>query len=298
MLMLSKPAIFSFAECLWFLDRNYDDCLHVIRTDAAVRWVRFGDQKALVEVTETTDALRVKILNGALPDTNLLVAYVNDWFDLRTDIRPFYRKLENQPELAFMTQAYRGLRLVGIPDLFEALCWSIIGQQINLTFAYRLKRALVERYGEHLSHDGMDYYLFPEPSVLAKMSPTELRDIQFSRQKAEYIIGIARAFVDGEISKELLLDLDNEQAIEKKLVRFRGIGPWTANYAMMKCLRCPNALTYGDAGLYAALHRLKGFPKRPSREQLEAFFADFAGWRAYLVLYLWRTLSVSKSTAR
>ena len=36
-------------------------------------------------------------------------------------------------------EQYYGLRTLGIPDLFEALSWGIIGQQINLTYAYTLK---------------------------------------------------------------------------------------------------------------------------------------------------------------
>lgn len=43
-----------------------------------------------------------------------------------------------------MTASYKGVRFIGIPDIFEAICWAIIGQHINLKFAYTLKRRLVE----------------------------------------------------------------------------------------------------------------------------------------------------------
>ena len=51
-------------------------------------------------------------------------------------------------------EQYYGLRTLGIPDLFEALSWGIIGQQINLTYAYTLKRRLVEQFGSYVEWDG------------------------------------------------------------------------------------------------------------------------------------------------
>ena len=49
---------------------------------------------------------------------------------------------ENDQILKPLVKKYSGLRLIGIPDLFEAIAWAIIGQQINLTFAYTLKSDL------------------------------------------------------------------------------------------------------------------------------------------------------------
>jgi DNA-3-methyladenine glycosylase II len=60
----------------------------------------------------------------------------------------------------------------------------------------------------------------------------------------------------------------------------------------MKSLKRLECVTYGDVGLYNALANLKGFPKRPTRQELDDFFENFAGWEAYTVFYLWRSLSV------
>ncbi|MEM1119361.1 MAG: DNA-3-methyladenine glycosylase [Bacteroidota bacterium] len=292
MLKIPKPPIFSFQECLWFLNRNYDDCLYEITKDSAIKLVRLDDEITLFEVKEEGDFLVVEVLNGATPKEEKLVDYVKEWFDTTPNLAPFYKLLEKDADLAYMTKDYYGLRLIGIPSLFESLCWSIIGQQINLSFAYKTKRALVEKYSHKEVYQGENYYLFPEPEVLAELTPQVLREIQFSRQKSEYIVGIAQLFADNRISKADILALESEEKIQKELIKIRGVGVWTANYAMMKCLKCPNALTYGDVGLYNALHTIKGFPKRPSKEQLDDFFDPFEGYKAYLNLYLWRSLAV------
>ena len=43
-----------------------------------------------------------------------------------------------------------------MPDLFESLVWAIIGQQINLTFAYTLKKRFVQDFGENIVFENGD----------------------------------------------------------------------------------------------------------------------------------------------
>ncbi|WP_025696071.1 DNA-3-methyladenine glycosylase family protein, partial [Paenibacillus forsythiae] len=95
-----------------------------------------------------------------------LARYVRDWFDLDRDLRPFYKLAAGDPLLGPLTERFRGLRIVGIPDLFEALCWAILGQQVNLAFAYKLKARLAEGYGESILRSGRRYHLFPAPERL------------------------------------------------------------------------------------------------------------------------------------
>jgi DNA-3-methyladenine glycosylase II len=89
----------------------------------------------------------------------------------------------------------------------------------------------------------------------------------------------------------MLESLSTKEAIQK-LVGFRGIGEWTANYALMKSLKRLECVTYGDVGLYNALNALKKTPKKPLRTDLDNFFLAFKNWEAYTVFYLWRSLAV------
>ena len=287
------PQNFSFQECLWFLDRNYDDCLHEVRPDAVRKAIFIDNEPTLLEITEGNNQLLIEVLMGNNSEKEI-VEFVKDWFDYDRDMNPFYELLEKDSELKYMASEYKGLRLLAIPDLFEALCWSIIGQQINLTFAYKLKRRFTEAYGTKLIYDNSDYYLFPKPEIVTNIKVEDLLPLQFSTRKAEYLIEIAKQFVSGNISKEILSLHTTDEAI-RLLVEVRGIGEWTANYALMKSLKRLECVTYGDVGLYNALHNLKGFDKRPSRETLNSFFDNFKAWEAYTVFYLWRSLAVKKA---
>jgi DNA-3-methyladenine glycosylase II len=206
-------------------------------------------------------------------------------------IQPFYDLLNQDARLAYMTDAFGGLRLVGICDLFEAICWCIIGQQINLSFAYKLKRRLVEEYGECIEFDNHAYHIFPSAEVLANADIVGMRAMQFSEKKAEYIIGIANAFISGAISENIITALPDFGSQQKALVSHKGIGIWTANYALMKSLRVPNAIPHGDVGLLNG-HGI--IADRTEKEKIDAFFSGFAGWESYLTFYLWRSLSAKE----
>jgi len=183
------------------------------------------------------------------------------------------------------------LRLMGIVDLFEALCWSVIGQQINLTFAFKLKRRLVEKYGERLDFEGDAYYLFPSYAVLAEVTVDELREMQFSRSKAAYLIGLGASFAKGELSREMLLRLPDLESRQKVLTALKGIGIWTANYTLMKTLREPSSIPHGDTGLLTALANHAVIKERSEVEKISRFFSKYKGWESYLVFYLWRSLA-------
>jgi DNA-3-methyladenine glycosylase II len=291
-ILIKKPENFSFQECLWFLDRNYDDCLHEVKEKSVRKLLQIEGMLTLIEIQEDEQNLVVEILIGR-KNEQIISDFVSQWFDLERDINPLYDLLNQDDDLKYMTTDYRGLRLLAIPDLFEALCWSVIGQQINLTFAYKLKRRFTEKYGQKLTFEDHDYYVFPEPHSVGKLKVEDFQPMQFSTKKAEYIIGIAQLFDENKLSKAQMEVLSTTEAV-KELCKVRGIGEWTANYALMKSLQRLECITYGDVGLYNALHQIKNFPKRPERPLLEVFFAPFKGWEAYVVFYLWRSLAAPK----
>jgi DNA-3-methyladenine glycosylase II len=175
------------------------------------------------------------------------------------------------------------------PDLFESLIWAVLGQQINLGFAYTLKQRFVETFGEQVAVDGQTYFLFPSPERVALIEESELTPLQFSRQKASYTINIAKAFVNGELSKQMLLGKPLAEAKEL-LMKIKGVGNWTANYALMRTFRYPDAFPLEDAGLHNALKNLMGLRKKPGVKRVKSIFRKYKGWEAYATVYLWKSL--------
>lgn len=297
--LLPIPADFDFGECLWFLDRGFDDCLYQVDRYGVTRALILKDGLALIQiergsnVREETQHLKISVLNRSISivEEAELRNYLNEWFDLQLDLKPFYAVIAKDPRLSFMKEAYYGLRLIGIPDLFEAVCWAIIGQQINLTFAYKLKRKLVERYGETMDFNRSRYFLFPTPEVLVNVGQEDLQAMQFSRSKASYLLKIAQAFADQTLSKDSLKMEPDLVDRQKALTNIKGVGIWTANYALMKSLKERSCIPHGDAGLLNALINLGIIKDKKDASEIAAFFSAYKGWESYLVFYLWRTLS-------
>lgn len=102
---------------------------------------------------------------------------------------PAFGRLVTKLGLQRLTAARSGLRVSQAHSLYEGLLWSIIGQQINFPFACSLKRRLVELTGEPM---GNGLYAPPPPEQVAALKPSDLIALQFSRQKAAYVIDTSR----------------------------------------------------------------------------------------------------------
>ncbi len=287
---IKKPALFSYGECLWFLDRDLDECLYRIEDREVVRALRIGADTVVFRIADGGDVLRIAVGDSDAQHLGAVESFVRAWIDADTNLAPFYELLRSVPALGYMPERYSGLRLVGIPDMFECLCWSVIGQQINLSFAYTLKRRLVEHFGGVVAHEGQVLRTFPACDAIAGLDVEQLRALQFSGAKARYLTQIAQAFCRGDISRSHAEPLPREERL-RLLTGLAGVGPWTANYVLMKSFRDPDAVAVGDAGLLNALLRHGLIAQKNDTARIDALFAQFAGFRAYLVLYLWRSLS-------
>ncbi|AQU80771.1 MULTISPECIES: DNA-3-methyladenine glycosylase 2 [Planococcus] len=286
---ISTPVDFNFMECLVHLGRSSQENLYRVQNARVTKVLKLNNELVLFHMTPVKGALRLAFPLGAPTASNseLVRAYVEDWFDLQTDLQDFYAMAQTDSLLSALVQQYRGLRVIGVPDLFEALVWAVMGQQINLTFAYTLKKRFVESYGESLIYEEERYWTFPSPEKIALLSVTDLRALQLTGRKAEYILGIALAMTNGTLSKEQLLQ---EQDMERSLLEIRGIGAWSANYVMMKCLHSQTAFPLADVGLHNALKVQLNMERKPTQVEITKFAEKWRGWEAYATFYLWRSL--------
>ncbi len=288
---ISLPDEFSYPLALSFLERSPRKLLHKVEGEKVFKLLNIEGSLVLFLIQDKGEHLHLEMLHGEPTPAGkkVITQYVREWFDLETDLKPFYALAKRDPLLSPLVKKYRGYRIVGQPDLFESLVWAVLGQQINLAFAYTLKSRFVEEFGEKIEVGGKSFFLFPTAAVVSRLTPESLLALQFSRQKAAYTIGIARAFVDGIISKAKLTGLALAEAREE-LIKIKGIGNWTANYALMKTFRYPDAFPLEDAGLHNAIKNQLGLKTKPSLDRVRKIFRKYKGWEAYATLYLWKSL--------
>ncbi|WP_066071308.1 DNA-3-methyladenine glycosylase family protein [Neobacillus soli] len=294
-IIIDLPGDFDIKANLGYLERNKNECMFEVENEIITRVIAVKEVRTLVKIyVNDYNQMIVQFLNDSRPRNKSeraeIVRYIREWFDLDRDLSPFYEMAKADTLLKGPVAEFFGLRVIGVPDLFEALCWGVLGQQINLAFAYTLKRQFVEKFGDSIEWNGKNYWVFPSFEQIAKITTEDLADIKMTLKKSEYIIGIAQLMASGELSKEELLRMDSLKEAEKSLIKIRGIGPWTANYVLMRCLHFTSAYPIDDVGLHNAIKHLTGSEKKPVKEELLVYSTMWENWQAYATFYLWRVL--------
>ncbi|MEK5209990.1 DNA-3-methyladenine glycosidase II [Bacillus sp. FSL R5-0603] len=293
-IVITLPEIFDMNANLGYLTREKNECMYEIENNIITKVIAIGEIRSLVQVSVINNKqMVVQFLNDSRPvepwKREEIVKYIHEWFDLDNDLTPFYEMAKADPLLKMPARKFYGLRVIGIPDLFEALCWGVLGQQINLAFAYSLKKQFVEAFGDSIEWNGKKYWVFPPYERIARLTPTDLADIKMTVKKSEYIIGIARLMASGELSREKLMKMNFKDA-EKNLMKIRGIGPWTANYVLMRCLRFPTAFPIDDVGLIRSIKILRYMNRKPTKDEILEISFSWKKWESYAIFYLWRVL--------
>nr|WGD87433.1 DNA-3-methyladenine glycosidase II [Bacillus subtilis] len=293
-IVITLPEIFDMNANLGYLTREKNECMYEIENNIITKVIAIGEIRSLVQVSVINNKqMIVQFLNDSRPveqwKREEIVKYIHEWFDFDNDLTPFYEMAKADPLLKMPARKFYGLRVIGIPDLFEALCWGVLGQQINLAFAYSLKKQFVEAFGDSIEWNGKKYWVFPPYERIARLTPTDLADIKMTVKKSEYIIGIARLMASGELSREKLMKMNFKDA-EKNLIKIRGIGPWTANYVLMRRLRFPTAFPIDDVGLIRSIKILRNMNRKPTKDEILEISFSWKTWESYATFYLWRVL--------
>jgi DNA-3-methyladenine glycosylase II len=211
---------------------------------------------------------------------------VRHTFLLDVDPAPFLDAAAADPVLAEVVGRLHALRPMLIIDPFEAITWTILGQQINLAFARRLKLALIEMCGSHLEVGGERFGVFPRPAEVMRLDPEIARQRQFSRQKVEYVKGIAAAVSGGQLDFEALRSLPADRVLAA-LTGIKGVGRWTAEYVMIRALGFPDLIPAIDVGLRRSIGRAYGMGRAATEEEVRALSAKWEGWRGWAAFYWW-----------
>jgi len=170
---------------------------------------------------------------------------------LGLDIDGFYRVAEGDPVLGFLVPRLRGLRPTLAPQPFEMLVGSVCAQQVNLPFAFTVKARLVRRFGTAVEVGGHTVYGFPEAERLARARVSELRRIQLTTRKSEYIVDLGRQVASGALDLTALGGRSNEDVIEA-LTAVRGFGRWTAEWFLARHLGRGDVCAAGDLAVRRA----------------------------------------------
>jgi 3-methyladenine DNA glycosylase/8-oxoguanine DNA glycosylase len=181
---------------------------------------------------------------------------------LEFDLGSFRAWASDEPVLEQIVRRFSGLRPPLLTDPFESLVTSISAQQVSLRSALALRNRLTLRFGER----GVHAYAFPRRDRLAEAREDELVSLGFTRRKAEYVIGLARADLD-----LAALASASDEEVRAVLTSVRGLGPWSAEWFLARHLARPRAWPAGDLVLRKAADLFYGSEVRELGRRLDPF---------------------------
>ncbi|MDL2268387.1 DNA-3-methyladenine glycosylase [Desulfosarcina sp. OttesenSCG-928-G17] len=159
------------------------------------------------------------------------------------------------------------------PDLFSALVFSIVGQQISTKAGETIRNRMISRFGP-LS-----------PERISALNPEAIQECGISMRKVQYIKAIADRVGAGELDMEKLRGLSDEEVC-RQLCTLKGIGVWTAEMLMIFSMQRPNILSWGDIAIHRGLRMLYRHQEiTPVR--FEKYRRRYSPHASVASLYLW-----------
>ncbi|MDE3067347.1 MAG: DNA-3-methyladenine glycosylase 2 family protein [Verrucomicrobiota bacterium] len=179
---------------------------------------------------------------------------------LRINLSDFYRHAAADATLVPLVERFRGMKPPRFPTVFETLANAIACQQMSLSLGILLLSRMTEKFGLATDDTPEPVHAFPRPEDLADLKPMDFRRLGFSRAKGESLITLARACASGQIDLESLDGLSNEAVVER-LLELKGVGRWSAEYALLRGLGRLNVFPGDDVGARNNLQRWRKLRK-------------------------------------
>jgi len=160
------------------------------------------------------------------------------------------------------------------PEGFPTLVWLIMEQQVSLESGAAMYRRL----------HGLIAEMTPE--AILEAGPEALRSIGVTRQKIGYLIDLASGMVTGEIDLDSL-SVAPAPVARPRLLRIKGIGPWTADAYLLSALRHADVFPVGDRALQVGTAETLGLAAVPSPDDLELLSLPWRPVRAAAARLIW-----------
>jgi AraC family transcriptional regulator of adaptative response / DNA-3-methyladenine glycosylase II len=239
------------------------------------RVVELAGKVGQIAISNDAKANRL-LLEIDFPDTSkihAIITKVRALFDLDSDPLIIANSLEVHTRIKSLLKKHAGIRLPSGWDSFEIAIATILGQLVSVERGRSLVADLIQMLGKDsgLVINGRQVQLFPTPAVIAS---SDLEGLKTTTARKRALRAFSQAVAENKISLEPTQDVD---AFVAQVLEVPGIGPWTANYMALKCLRHTDSFPETDLILARALEL---HPKKSLEEM--------SPWRGYAAALFWR----------
>jgi len=165
-------------------------------------------------------------------------------------------------------------------DLYGALLFQIVGQQLSVAATRRTLERIQALFAGHL----------PSPAELLAVDARSLRQAGLSWRKVATLRDLAERLSDGRLDVEALRGMPDAEFIAA-LTTVPGIGPWTAQGALLIALQREDVVLPGDLALRKAVQRAYELDHLPSQQEVVAIAEKWRPYRSLATSYLFASAS-------
>lgn len=290
---LPLPDDFRCADILKFHHRDVLAVAEVVDADSLRKGILWNGSPACLTIRFDTSCAQVALAIDGISvagDAEALRKLAQRMLGLDQPIEEFERCYRDHRQLGILIASHPGLRVPVTASIFEALSWAVICQQISVSAAVTIRRRLIQLAALHHS-SGL--YCFPDAQHLADFNEDDLRQTGFSQNKARCLLTLSRMIVAGELMLEYTGEGLSVDRIREQLLKIRGVGSWTVNYALLRGFGWLDGSLHGDLAVRRGLQKLLGTSDPVSEQQAQQWLAPFSPWRALIAVHLWAFLAIS-----
>ena len=193
---------------------------------------------------------------------------------LDDDHSEFLRRFRNDPLLRRSTSHLAGLRPVRVATVAHSLLRALCGQLIEAREARRIERRIIGAATPALGR----FHVSPSTEALGAFAPAELRRLGLHARRGATLVQLCRS-----LDLERLRDLPSD-AVAARLLRERGLGPWSLGIISLEGLGRWDRGLVGDLGLVKLLGAMRG--RRVEGWETEELLAPYGEWAGLASVYL------------
>ncbi len=193
---------------------------------------------------------------------------------LDDDHSEFLQRFEQDPLLREPIRQLRGLRPLRVPTVAGALLRALCGQLIESDRARQLERAIVRATSERVGKLSTP----PTSATLTSRTPADLRRLGLHARRGATLQRLCSA-VDLERLRTLPMDV-----VAARLLRERGLGPWSLGVIGLEGLGSYEHGLVGDLGLVKLVAALRG--RRAEVSETAELLEPYGEWGGIASVYL------------
>jgi DNA-3-methyladenine glycosylase II len=193
---------------------------------------------------------------------------------LDDDHTEFLRRFKHDRLLRGPITHLQGMRVLRVDSVAQALLRALCGQLIESRRARAIERRIVREFSPPVG----DLHAAPTTEVLARVAPAQYRAHGLHARRGATLVRICRA-----LELERLHGLPIE-SVEQRLVRERGLGPWSLGVVALEGLGRVDRGLVGDLGLVKLAIALEG--RWVEGHETAALLEPYEEWAGLASVYL------------